>query len=101
MIPSTFQAVVFDLDGLMFDTEALFAKVVGDMLAARGKRLTPEILGTMLGRRAAEAGPAFKAKAGLDEPVADLLAEARARFDAELDTAVHPTPGLFVLLDRL
>src|SRR5437763_7897265 len=100
-MPTPIVAVVFDLDGLMFDTEALFAKVAGAMLAARGKRLTPEILGAMIGRRAAEAGPAFKALAGLDEPVEDLMAEARARFNAEMDTAVHPTPGLFVLLDRL
>src|SRR5262245_41088017 len=102
MSPSSpIAAVVFDLDGLMFDTEALFAKVAGDLLAARGKRLTPEILGAMIGRRAVETGPALKAMAGLDEPVEVLLAEARRRFDAEVDAAVHPTPGLFVLLDRL
>ena len=33
--------------------------------------------------------------------VEDLLADVRQRFYAEMDTAVHPTPGLFVLLDRL
>src|SRR5689334_13305901 len=95
------RAVVFDLDGLMFDTEALFHRVAAEMLAARGRRLTPEIRRAMIGRRAAEAGPAFKALAGLDEPVDVLMAEARARFDAESDTAVHPTPGLFTLLDHL
>jgi HAD superfamily hydrolase (TIGR01509 family) len=95
------RAVVFDLDGLMFDTEALFHRVASEMLAARGKRLTPEITRAMMGRRAAEAGPAFKALAGLDEPVEVLMAEARARFSAEIDTAVHPTPGLFALLDHL
>jgi HAD superfamily hydrolase (TIGR01509 family) len=95
------RAVVFDLDGLMFDTEALFHRVAAEMLAARGKRLTPEIRRAMIGRRAEEAGPAFKALAGLDEPVEVLMAEARARFDAEIDTAVHPTPGLFTLLDHL
>jgi HAD superfamily hydrolase (TIGR01509 family) len=95
------RAVVFDLDGLMFDTEALFAKVAGDMLAARGKRLTPEILEAMIGRRAVDAGAAFKALTGLDEPAEDLIAESRVRFNAEVDAAVHPTPGLFVLLDHL
>src|SRR5689334_3331179 len=94
-------AVVFDLDGLMFDTEALFARVAGEMLAARGKRFTPQIMRAMIGRRAAEAGPAFKALAGLDEPVEDLMAEVRARFLDEMDVAVHPTPGLFALLDHL
>jgi HAD superfamily hydrolase (TIGR01509 family) len=100
-IPTPIRAVVFDLDGLMFDTEALFARVAGAMLAARGKQLTAEILGAMIGRRAAEAGPAFRALAGLDEPVDVLMAEVRSRFSAEIDTAVHPTPGLFVLLDHL
>ena len=60
---------------------------------ARGKVFTPEIMPAMIGRQAAVAGPAFKAMAGLDEPVEELLAEARQRFYAVMDTAVHPTPG--------
>jgi HAD superfamily hydrolase (TIGR01509 family) len=95
------RAVVFDLDGLMFDTEALFYRVAAEMLAARGKAFTPEIMGAMIGRRAAEAIHAFKTLAGLDEPPEELLAETRARFAAEVDGAVHPTPGLFALLDHL
>lgn len=94
-------AVVFDLDGLMFDTEALFHRVAGEMLAARGKAFTPEIMRAMIGRRAVEAGEAFKTLAGLEEPVEDLMAEVRARFLAEVDAAVHPTPGLFALLGHL
>ena len=95
------RAVVFDLDGLMFDTEALFFRVSSDMLAARGKVFTPEIMEAMLGRRAVDAGHVIKTMTGLDEPVEELLADVRQRFYAEVDTAVHPTPGLFVLLDRL
>ncbi len=95
------RAVVFDLDGLMFDTEALFHRVLVAMMAARGKPYRPEIGQAMIGRRSDEAGPAFKRLAGLDEPIEDLLAEARTRFYAEIDTAVHPTPGLFALLSHL
>jgi HAD superfamily hydrolase (TIGR01509 family) len=97
----TVRAVVFDLDGLMFDTEALFHRVSSEALAARGKEFTPEIMQAMLGRRAAEVGDALKTLAGLEEPAEDLLAEVRARFAAEVDSAVHPTPGLFALLDHL
>jgi HAD superfamily hydrolase (TIGR01509 family) len=100
-MPDQIRAVVFDLDGLMFDTEALFFRVSSDMLAVRGKTFTPEIMRTMMGRRAADAGHALKTMTGLDEPLEDLLAEVRQRFYAEMDTAVHPTPGLFALLDRL
>jgi len=95
------RAVVFDLDGLMFDTEALFFQVSSQALEARGKSFTPEIMQAMLGRRSIEVAQALKTLAGLDEPVEDLLAEVRERFTAVMDTAVHPTAGLFILLDRL
>jgi HAD superfamily hydrolase (TIGR01509 family) len=96
-----FRAVVFDLDGLMFDTEALFYRVSSEMLAARGKSFTPHIMQAMLGRRSVEAGAALKNLAGLDEPVEALLAEVRGRFYALVDSAVGPTPGLLALLDHL
>jgi HAD superfamily hydrolase (TIGR01509 family) len=95
------RAVVFDLDGLMFDTEALFYRVSCDALAARGKSFTNEMMQAMIGRRAVDAAHAWKTLAGLDEPAETLLADVRQRFFALVDTAVHPTPGLIVLLDRL
>jgi HAD superfamily hydrolase (TIGR01509 family) len=62
---------------------------------------TPEIMQAMIGRRAAEAAESFRTLAGLDEPAEALLAEARRRFSDEVDAAVHPTAGLFALLDRI
>jgi len=94
-------AVAFDLDGLMFDTESLFFRVAGEMLAARGKVFTTEIMAAMIGRQAVIAYPALKAMAGLDESPEELLAEAREKFFALIDSAVHPTPGLFALLAHL
>ena len=100
-MPASIRAVVFDLDGLMFDTEALFFRVSAEMVAARGKTFTPEIMRAMIGRRSVEAGYMLKTMTGLDEPLDVLLADVRQRFYAEMETAVHPTPGLFHLLDRL
>ena len=97
----TIRAVVFDLDGLMFDTEALFFRASSEVLETRGKRFTSEIMRAMIGRRAAEVADALKTMAGLDEPVELIQAEIRERFNAEVDTAVHPTPGLFALLDHI
>jgi HAD superfamily hydrolase (TIGR01509 family) len=85
----------------MFDTEALFHRVSSEVLAARGKEFTAEIMRAMLGRRAVEVGHALKELAGLDEPADVLLAEVRERFAALVDQAVHPTPGLFALLDQV
>ncbi len=78
------RAVVFDLDGLMFDTEALFFRVAARDAPRRGaRRSRPRSCAAMIGRqRGRVACPAFKAMAGLDESAEDLMAEARARFDA-------------------
>ena len=64
----TIKAVVFDLDGLMFDTEALFFQVSSEVLASRGKRFTPEIMRAMIGRRSAEVADVLKTLAGVEEP---------------------------------
>ena len=99
--PPLILAVAFDLDGLMFDSEALSFRVIGDMLGSRGKLLTAEMKRVLIGRRAADSGEAFRKLAGLEESVEAIMAELRERFYAELETAVHPTPGLFALIDRL
>ena len=57
--PSTIRGVVFDLDGLMFDTEALFFRVASEMLRARGKVFTIDIMRAMIGRQPAASGLAF------------------------------------------
>ena len=95
------RAVVFDLDGLMFDTEALFFRSCSAVLESRGKRFTPEIMRSLIGRRAVEVAGWLKELAGVDEAPEAILAEVRERFTAEVDSAVHPTPGLIALLDHL
>jgi HAD superfamily hydrolase (TIGR01509 family) len=100
MLPAI-DAVVFDMDGLMFDTEALFFRVSCEVLEARGSRFTHEMMAAMIGRRAVEAGHILKTMSGLDVPADELLAEVRARFLEVVDTDVSTSPGLVALLDHL
>ncbi len=95
------RAVVLDLDGTMFDTEALFHRVAGDYLAERGKVFTPEIMRAMIGRQAPVSGLALKTMANLDGTVEEILLDLRDRFFARMDAEVQPMPGLFTLLDTL
>ena len=95
------RAVVFDLDGLMFDTEDLFFRVASEALAERGKSFTPDIMKQFIGRRADEVVQLWQTLAGVEDPVEDFLEDVRRRFYDVVDTVVHPMPGLFVLLDRL
>src|SRR5271168_4938495 len=96
--PPVIRAVVFDLDGLLFDTEFLFFRVMSDMLRERGKVFTVEIMRAMIGRQPRESGLALKTMSGLDDEPEVLMAEAKRRFESLIDTAVHPMPGLFALL---
>lgn len=94
-------AVAFDLDGLMFDTEALFFRVASDMLRDRGKVFHVDIMRAMIGRQPSESGMALKTLAELEDEPEVLMAEATERFLALVDTAVNPNPGLLHLLDLL
>jgi HAD superfamily hydrolase (TIGR01509 family) len=98
---SLIKAIVFDLDGLLFDTEFLFFRVASEMLRDRGKVFTVEIMRAMIGRQPAESGRAFQTMSGLEDRPEDLMAEAKARFESLIDTAVQPMPGLFALLAHL
>ncbi len=99
--PPKILAVAFDLDGLMFDTEALFFRVASEMLLERGKTFHIDIMKAMIGRQPAESGMALKTLAGLDDDPEVLMAEATERFLELVDSAVNPTPGLIHLLDLL
>ena len=73
----TVRAVAFDMDGLIFDTEALFFRVAGELLAARGKAFTVEMMAAMIGRPAAVTGPAADPRCGVRGVACDDGARAR------------------------
>lgn len=99
--PPAIKAVVFDFDGLMFNTEEIFNRSGQELLRRRGLEMTPELLALMMGRRADEAFPLMIAALGLTETPAELRAEERVIFQDLLWTHVAPMPGLFELLSHL
>jgi HAD superfamily hydrolase (TIGR01509 family) len=100
-VPSRPQAVVFDLDGLMFNTEELYQDVGSQMLARRGKLFTPELLDAMMGCPAEVALRLMIDWHQLDATVAELSAETDAIFAGLLDERLAVMPGLLELLARL
>ena len=95
------KAVVFDLDGLMFNTEDVFNEAGRELLDRRGHVLTPELLSQMMGRRAEEAFGILIETLNLTETVPELLAESQQIFDELLDSILAPMPGLFRLLEHI
>lgn len=98
---SRIKAVVFDFDGLMFNTEEIFNLSGRELLRRRGKEMTPAVLSLMMGRKADEAFPMMIAALGLTEEPAALRAEERVIFQELLWKHVAPMPGLFELLAQI
>jgi HAD superfamily hydrolase (TIGR01509 family) len=98
---SPLQAVVFDLDGLMFNTEMLYQQVGGELLRRRGKRFEADLLDQIMGRRTHVALQMMIDWHGLNDTVEMLTAESAQIFSIILDTQLAQMPGLSELLDAL
>ena len=97
----TIQAVCFDLDGLMFNTEDVFYVSADVLLKRRGLQMSKGAMDAMLGRRPLESFRAFCDYLGINEEPADLLAESRVIFHEMLDEHLKPMAGLFDLLSLI
>lgn len=95
------QAVVFDLDGLMFNTEDLYQEVGSTVLARRGHEFTAELLNEMMGRQSDKALQIMIDWHGLSDTVESLAAESMEAMYGLLATRLAPMPGLLDLLDAL
>ncbi len=95
------RAVVFDLDGLMFNTEDLYREVGTEILRRRGKTFEHDLLDAMMGRRPAQALAIMIEWHGLDATVEQLAAESEEIFVPILDEKLAPMPGLLDLLEAL
>ena len=98
---NSLRAVVFDLDGLMFNTEDLYVEVGTQILKRRGKQFEGDLLDAMMGRPSPVALQIMIDWHQLDATVAQLEAETDALFPAILDARLAPMPGLLDLLDAL
>src|SRR4029079_3198232 len=95
------QAVVFDLDGLMFNTEELYQQVGGELLRRRGKVFGSELLDAMMGRPPRVSLQLMIDFHELTESVAELAAETDEIFATILDAQLALMPGLEDLLGAL
>jgi HAD superfamily hydrolase (TIGR01509 family) len=96
-------AVVFDMDGLMVNTEDVFHRACTAALSERGLQLPVHVHRQMIGRRTPEAFQILVEHLGelvssLPNPVDQLIAESHAVFDGMLPTHMQTMPGLFELL---
>lgn len=95
------EAVIFDMDGLMFNTEDLY-NIVGDaLLESRGHKFTLELKLLMMGLPGKKAFEVMIDHCQLADSVEVLQAESAELFADLLPREIRPMPGLMELLYQL
>lgn len=95
------RAVVFDLDGLMFNTEDLYDEVGDIILRRRGHRFTPQLKDKMMGRPGKIALQIMIDDHDLEATIVELESECDEIFVDLLPARLAPLTGLLRLLDAL
>lgn len=98
---SKISAVIFDMDGLMFDTESLFSIVQNKIAKRRGKEFTLEIKGKMMGQKALHAIEIMLRELGIEEDPTKVFQEQNKEYLELLRNQSQPMPGLIELLNFL
>jgi len=97
------RACIFDMDGLLVDSQPVWFRAISAFLARRGCEYTPELRRQVMGMREEEATVLLKRLCNLEEPIEvlqeDRRDEVRRAFEAASDLGLMP--GARDLLDAL
>jgi pseudouridine 5'-phosphatase len=99
--PPPLEAVVFDLDGLLVNTEDLYEQAGETVLRRRGKTYDATLREQMMGRPVADAIQLMIECHSLPDPLEDLMCECRDVLEALMAASLAPMPGVEQLLDEL
>lgn len=94
-------AVVFDNDGLLLDTESVWTRAEEDLFERRGLEFTPADKRELVGTSAEIAGGILERRLGEPGRAAELIEELNALVVAELEHGVEAMIGARDLLERL
>lgn len=94
------KAIIFDMDGLMIDTEGLYFETEREIARRYGKEVKDETLWKMMGRKSLEAMTIYALDLGLEEAPEELLKMRDEMFVEKLLVNVVPMRGLFEILNE-
>ena len=94
-------AVVFDNDGLLLDTESVWTRAEEDLFELRGAEFTPADKRELVGTSAEIAGGILERRLGEPGRAAELIEELNELVVAELERGVEAMIGARELLERL
>lgn len=95
------RAVVFDMDGLMIDSEKVYWAVGRQIAREFGTEVSDQTLGKMMGRSPLQSVEIYVSDLGLDISPRELLELRERRVQQALRDGVEPMPGLMEVLGEL
>jgi pseudouridine 5'-phosphatase len=95
------RAVVFDLDGILANTEDLYEAACETVLGRRGKTYDPSLRERMMGRPVADALQIMIDAHGFPDPIDAMMLECREVLNGLMATSLALIPGVTELLDQL
>jgi HAD superfamily hydrolase (TIGR01509 family) len=94
------RALIFDMDGLMIDSERLYVAAEREMARAFGREVRDETLGRMMGRKPIESLEIFVREAGLPITAAEAFETRNGIMRRKLRHDLRTMPGLERILAR-
>jgi pseudouridine 5'-phosphatase len=95
------RAVVFDMDGLMFNTEDIYTLVGEELLRRRGHKFSDEVKSSMMGLQPQASLELIIRRFHLNDTWQAMAAESNRLFLDRLDDHLGMMPGLKELLETL
>lgn len=93
------KAIIFDMDGLMIDSERLYFQAEREMALRLGKKVKDKTLWNMMGRNPRESLEVFKQELHLTEDIETLLEKRNDLMRQKLQLDLQPMPGLHYIIN--
>lgn len=95
----TFDAIIFDMDGLLVNSEIVWYQAEDEMITDRGFVYSEEVRESIVGMRVDQFLAKLKEVYNLPETVAELVAELEGRMLKLIPKVVKPNPGAQAMID--
>lgn len=94
-----FKAIIFDMDGLLVDSETVWFDAEAEMFTSRGFEYTAEIRESIIGLRVDEFLERLRNMYGIADPLDKLVNELNERMLTMIPSHVKPRPGAEAIID--